>query len=52
MYGYSKHLFDQRVLNLTDNFQSCPTQVVGLKFFNVYGPNEYHKANMCSVIFH
>jgi len=52
MYGYSKHLFDQRILDWTNNFTSCVSQVVGLKFFNVYGPNEYHKWSMASVIYH
>ncbi len=44
-YGASKHKFDQWVFEhfLTD-------QVVGLKFFNVFGPNEYHKMDMRSVI--
>lgn len=45
MYGYSKHLFDQWVrLNGLD--QVC----VGLKFFNVFGPNEYHKGSMASLV--
>lgn len=44
-YGYSKHIFDKWVLN--QNFNS---QVVGLKFFNVFGPNEYHKGSMKSLI--
>lgn len=46
MYGYSKHLFDRwiREQNLTE---SC----VGLKFFNVFGPNEYHKGSMSSMVF-
>lgn len=52
MYGYSKHLFDQWILDWTHNFTSCSSQVVGLKFFNVYGPNEYHKGSMASVIYH
>lgn len=45
MYGYSKHLFDGwiREQNLAD---SC----VGLKFFNVFGPNEYHKGHMASMV--
>lgn len=44
MYGYSKHLFDMWCLkeNLLDH-------IVSLKFFNVYGPNEYHKGDMRSV---
>jgi len=52
MYGYSKHLFDQRILDWTKDFVSCSSQVVGLKFFNVYGPNEYHKGSMASVVYH
>ena len=45
MYGYSKHLFDLWIKRngLMDKF-------VGLKFFNVYGPNEYHKGDMRSVV--
>lgn len=44
MYGYSKHLFDLWLLR--ENLQDS---VLSLKFFNVYGPNEYHKGNMQSV---
>lgn len=47
-YGYSKQLFDLWVRKQSDR----PGQHVGLKFFNVYGPNEYHKGAMASVIFH
>ena len=47
-YGISKNDFDKWVLKQTD----CPPFWAGLKFFNVYGPNEYHKARMASVIFH
>jgi ADP-L-glycero-D-manno-heptose 6-epimerase len=47
-YGDSKNEFDQWVLTQ----QSAPSQWYGLKFFNVYGPNEYHKSRMASVIFH
>jgi ADP-L-glycero-D-manno-heptose 6-epimerase len=45
MYGYSKHLFDQyaRRAGIAD-------RIVGLKYFNVYGPNENHKADMRSVV--
>ena len=45
MYGYSKQLFDLWAVrnNLTD-------QIVGIKYFNVYGPNEYHKEDMSSVV--
>ncbi len=45
-YGYSKHLFDLWVLR-----SKALNKMVGLKFFNVFGPNEYHKEEMCSVIF-
>lgn len=44
MYGYSKHLFD-----LTAKRNGWLESVASLKFFNVYGPNEYHKADMMSV---
>lgn len=47
-YGVSKNEFDKWVLQQ----KSCPPFWAGLKFFNVYGPNEYHKARMASVIFH
>lgn len=47
-YGYSKHLFDMWVKKQ----ESQPKQWQGLKFFNVYGPNEYHKNRMASVIYH
>lgn len=51
VYGYSKLLFDQyvrRVVDLTD----APSQVVGLRYFNVYGPREQHKGSMASVALH
>lgn len=47
-YGYSKQLFDLWVEKQTEE----PAQHVGFKFFNVYGPNEYCKGSMASVIFH
>ena len=47
-YGISKNEFDKWVLHQQDH----PPFWAGLKFFNVYGPNEYHKARMASVIFH
>jgi len=47
-YGISKNEFDKWVLQQTDH----PPVWYGLKFFNVYGPNEYHKGRMASVIFH
>jgi len=48
-YGYSKLLFDQYAVRQSDRGQS-PSQWVGLKFFNVYGPNEGHKGSMKSVV--
>ena len=47
-YGESKNEFDKWVLHQGDH----PPFWAGLKFFNVYGPNEYHKGRMASVIFH
>lgn len=47
-YAWSKQLFDQWALEQP----ASPPCWYGLKFFNVYGPNEYHKARMASVIFH
>ena len=47
MYGYSKQLFDLWALN-----QGVMDKVTGLKYFNVFGPNEYHKGRMASAIFH
>jgi ADP-L-glycero-D-manno-heptose 6-epimerase len=49
VYGWSKHLFDRRVTSLREEGLPLPPQCVGLKFFNVYGPNEYHKETMRSV---
>jgi ADP-L-glycero-D-manno-heptose 6-epimerase len=49
-YGWSKHLFDRRVLRSVEEGEAAPPQWAGLKFFNVYGPNEYHKGGMKSVI--
>ncbi len=46
MYGFSKHIFDLYVLK---NYPSLKN-IVGLKFFNVFGPNEYHKGDMKSVV--
>lgn len=48
-YGYSKQLFDQWVKHQAKTF---PAQYCGLKFFNVYGPNEYFKGSMASMVFH
>ncbi len=47
-YGVSKNEFDKWALAQN----TCPPHWAGLKFFNVYGPNEYHKGRMASVIFH
>lgn len=49
VYGFSKHLFDQYVRRLSPQINS---QVVGLRYFNVYGPREQHKGSMSSVAFH
>lgn len=46
IYGYSKQLFDQLAIDTTAH-----KKMVGLKFFNVYGPNEYHKGDMASVVY-
>ncbi len=49
LYGWSKHLFDRRVARFVAEGAPTPPQWAGLKFFNVYGPNEYHKGPMRSV---
>lgn len=49
MYGYSKFQFDQYVRTILPEANS---QVVGFRYFNVYGPNEQHKGSMASVAFH
>jgi ADP-L-glycero-D-manno-heptose 6-epimerase len=49
-YGWSKHVVDRRIARLRERGASLPPQCVGLKFFNVYGPNEYHKGAMQSVV--
>lgn len=52
-YGVSKNEFDKWVLRQTEGLTANqPPFWAGLKFFNVYGPNEYHKGRMASVIFH
>lgn len=48
-YGWSKHVFDRWVLAQKAMGRPTPPQHVGLKFFNVYGPNEYHKGGQRSV---
>jgi ADP-L-glycero-D-manno-heptose 6-epimerase len=50
LYGWSKHLFDQALIARQLNGEKMPPQWAGLKFFNVFGPNEYHKGNMASVL--
>ena len=45
MYGYSKQLFDLWALR-----NGLGTKIAGIKFFNVFGPNEYHKGDMRSVV--
>ena len=51
-YGYSKHFFDMWVQNQVRLNLPRPPKWHGLKFFNVFGPNEYHKGRMASVVYH
>jgi ADP-L-glycero-D-manno-heptose 6-epimerase len=51
-YGVSKNEFDKWAIQQVKQQHPCPPSWTGLKFFNVYGPNEYHKARMASVIWH
>jgi ADP-L-glycero-D-manno-heptose 6-epimerase len=50
LYGWSKHLFDMVVAERAARGEKLPPQWAGLKFFNVFGPNEYHKGSMMSVL--
>ena len=50
LYGWSKHLFDMAVAERAARGERLPPQWAGLKFFNVFGPNEYHKGAMMSVL--
>jgi ADP-L-glycero-D-manno-heptose 6-epimerase len=50
LYGWSKHLFDMAVAQRAARGERLPPQWAGLKFFNVFGPNEYHKGTMMSVL--
>ena len=50
LYGWSKHVFDLEVAHRHKLGERLPPACVGLKFFNVYGPNEYHKGAMMSVV--
>ena len=53
VYGYSKLLFDQRLRQLLGTkFENANSQVVGFRYFNVYGNREQHKGRMASVAFH
>ncbi|HMO18951.1 MAG TPA: ADP-glyceromanno-heptose 6-epimerase [Oligoflexia bacterium] len=45
-YGFTKHIFDSWIIK-----QKTESQILGFKFFNVFGPNEYHKGEMSSVVF-
>ncbi len=49
LYGWSKHLFDLLVADRAAKKEKLPPQWCGLKFFNVFGPNEYHKGEMMSL---
>lgn len=51
-YGISKNEFDKWAIHEVTFNRSSPPLWAGLKFFNVYGPNEYHKGRMASVIWH
>jgi ADP-L-glycero-D-manno-heptose 6-epimerase len=50
LYGWTKHVFDRVVDRRARCGRALPPQCVGLKLFNVYGPNEYHKGHMISVV--
>ena len=50
LYGWSKQLFDQAVVERFVKKEKLPPQWAGLKFFNVFGPNEYHKGEMMSLV--
>jgi ADP-L-glycero-D-manno-heptose 6-epimerase len=50
LYGWTKHLFDLAVAERAARGEKLPPQWVGLKFFNVFGPNEYHKGEMMSLL--
>jgi len=50
LYGFSKHAFDLWVARQIETGEPAPPAWAGVKFFNVYGPNEYHKGGMISVV--
>jgi len=52
LYGWSKHAFDRQIARSLESGRPRPPQWAGLKFFNVYGPNEYHKGGQQSVVAH
>ncbi|MDO9709809.1 ADP-glyceromanno-heptose 6-epimerase [Paracraurococcus lichenis] len=52
LYGWSKLAFDRRVAQMLGRGAPRPPQWAGLRFFNVYGPNEHHKGRMASALFH
>ncbi len=49
-YGWSKHIVDKAIIQRVEAGEPTPPQWAGLKFFNVYGPNEYHKGGQKSVV--
>jgi ADP-L-glycero-D-manno-heptose 6-epimerase len=50
LYGWSKQLFDLALVDRFEKGENLPPRWAGLKFFNVFGPNEYHKGAMASVL--
>ena len=50
LYGWSKHMFDMAVVERAARKETMPPQWAGLKFFNVFGANEYHKGEMMSLV--
>lgn len=50
LYGWSKHLFDLALIERVEKKQPLPPHWAGMKYFNVFGPNEYHKGAMMSVL--
>jgi ADP-L-glycero-D-manno-heptose 6-epimerase len=50
LYGWSKHLFDLALAERVARGEKMPPQWAGCKFFNVFGPNEYHKGAMMSLV--
>ena len=50
LYGFSKQVFDLAVVERVRRKEKMPPQWAGLKFFNVFGPNEYHKGEMMSLV--